>query len=136
MFQKEVKVVFKAEPAPGKCVENWTVKKKQNDQNSGKTRMMSVTAMDDSVSPADDSAVKFIISDGGKTLTIPNLTESVDVSVKFMDAIDYKIKSIKDAVITVGDNGNRIGHRRRGQYHSKCSALELGDCNSRKQVQT
>ena len=52
------KVVFKAEPAPGKCVENWTVKKKQNDQNSGKTRMMSVTAMDDSVSLADESAVK------------------------------------------------------------------------------
>ena len=96
------KVVFKAEPAPGKCVENWTVKKKQNDQNSGKTRMMSVTAMDDSVSPADESAVKFIISDGGKTLTIPNLTESVDVSVKFMNAAEYDIKSVKDATITVG----------------------------------
>lgn len=103
------KVVFKAEPAPGKCVENWTVKKKQNDQNSGKTRMMSVTAMDDSVSPADESAVKFIISDGGKTLTIPNLTESIDVSVTFMDAINYKIKSIKDAVITVGDTATRSG---------------------------
>lgn len=103
------KVVFKAEPAPGKCVENWTVKKKQNDQNSGKTRMMSVTAMDDSVSPADESAVKFIISDEGKTLTIPNLTESIDVSVTFMGAIDYKIKSIKDTVITVGDTATGPG---------------------------
>ena len=103
------KVVFKAEPAPGKCVENWTVKKKQNDQNSGKTRMMSVTAMDDSVSPADESDVVFIISDEGKMLTIPNLTESVEVSITFMDAIDYKIKSVKDAVITVGDTATGLG---------------------------
>ena len=96
------KVVFKAEPAPRKCVGNWIIKKKQNDQNSGKTRMMSVMAMDDSVSQADDPTVKFIISDEGKTLTIPNLTESVEVSVTFMDAVEYDIKSVKDATITVG----------------------------------
>ena len=130
------KVVFKAEPAPGKCVENWTVKKKQNDQNSGKTRMMSVTAMDDSVSLADESAVVFIISDEGKTLTIPNLTESVEVSVTFMNAVKYDIKSGKRRNDNSRCVGNKTGCRRCGRRNCKGSALELGDCNSRKQVQT
>ncbi len=94
-------VVFKAEPAAGKCVDSWIIKKKQP-ETGGQTHMIVVMAAEDGVSQADESAVKFIISDGGKTLTIPDLTESVDVSVTFMDAAEYDIKSVKDAVITVG----------------------------------
>lgn len=95
-------VVFEAEPADGKCVDEWIVKKKQDSADQGgQTHMMALSAADGGVSQDDGSAVKYSISNGGKTLTIENLTESIDVGVTFMDEAEYEIKAVKDASVKV-----------------------------------
>lgn len=84
------KVVFKAEPDNGKCVENWTVRKKSG--NSGKVRAMG--------NAAEEPDIKYTISDYGKTLTISSIKESVDVGVTFIDSVSYDISSVENAKIT------------------------------------